>query len=191
VAVTPPDDRAVSPVISTILMVAVVVILAAVISTFVLGLGEKVEDPGPNVGQSSGDLEANAAGNDNGIVRLRHVAGDVIEVADMEVAVDASSACDKRGRLVALSLDETSGIQDGNVEGDDIFDQRPMSFHPLDDHGALEQSEFSAGERLQFRIPNNKCALSVGDEVTVRVVHVPTNSIVIEEELTATTDSDE
>jgi flagellin-like protein len=37
------DDRAVSPVIGVILMVAITVILAAVIGTFVLGLGEDIE----------------------------------------------------------------------------------------------------------------------------------------------------
>jgi len=37
------DNRAVSPVIGVILMVAITVILAAVIGTFVLGLGEQVE----------------------------------------------------------------------------------------------------------------------------------------------------
>ncbi len=36
------DDKAVSPVIGVILMVAITVILAAVIGTFVLGLGESV-----------------------------------------------------------------------------------------------------------------------------------------------------
>ena len=37
------EDRAVSPVIGVILMVAITVILAAVIGTFVLGLGESVQ----------------------------------------------------------------------------------------------------------------------------------------------------
>ena len=36
------DDDAVSPVIGVILMVAITVILAAVIGTFVLGLGDNV-----------------------------------------------------------------------------------------------------------------------------------------------------
>jgi flagellin-like protein len=36
------DDRAVSPVIGVILMVAITVILAAVIGTFVLGLGDQI-----------------------------------------------------------------------------------------------------------------------------------------------------
>ena len=41
------DDRAVSPVIGVILMVAITVILAAVIASFVLGLGDQGE-PAPN-----------------------------------------------------------------------------------------------------------------------------------------------
>ncbi len=40
------DDEAVSPVIGVILMVAITVILAAVIGTFVLGLGECIRERG-------------------------------------------------------------------------------------------------------------------------------------------------
>ena len=42
------EDDAVSPVIGVILMVAITVILAAVIATFVLGLGEQVSQTTPN-----------------------------------------------------------------------------------------------------------------------------------------------
>ncbi|KAB1193539.1 type IV pilin [Haloferax sp. MBLA0076] len=41
------DDDAVSPVIGVILMVAITVILAAVIGTFVLGLGDQVNQTSP------------------------------------------------------------------------------------------------------------------------------------------------
>lgn len=41
-------DRAVSPVIGVILMVAITVILAAVIGSFVLGLGNSVQQTAPN-----------------------------------------------------------------------------------------------------------------------------------------------
>lgn len=40
-------SRAVSPVIGVILMVAITVILAAVIGTFVLGLGDQVSESAP------------------------------------------------------------------------------------------------------------------------------------------------
>jgi len=60
------DDDAVSPVIGVILMVAITVILAAVIATFVLGLGEQVSSTTPTAsfttefskfsGQQAGNL---------------------------------------------------------------------------------------------------------------------------------------
>ncbi len=42
------EDRAVSPVIGVILMVAITVILAAVIGAFVLGLGDNVSETAPS-----------------------------------------------------------------------------------------------------------------------------------------------
>jgi flagellin-like protein len=50
------DDRAVSPVIGVILMVAITVILAAVIGTFVLGLGDSLGDSQPSA-QISADVD--------------------------------------------------------------------------------------------------------------------------------------
>ena len=41
------DDRAVSPVIGTILMIAITVILAAVVGTFVLGFGDSAAETTP------------------------------------------------------------------------------------------------------------------------------------------------
>jgi flagellin-like protein len=59
------EDRAVSPVIGVILMVAITVILAAVIGTFVLGLGDNVQQnaqAGVTFSQSD-----NPSGDDNDV----------------------------------------------------------------------------------------------------------------------------
>ena len=56
------DDSAVSPVIGVILMVAITVILAAVIGTFVLGLGDQVQETpsaGVDTTQDTGEVTAN------------------------------------------------------------------------------------------------------------------------------------
>jgi len=50
------DDRAVSPVIGVILMVAITVILAAVIGTFVLGLGDQLGDSAPQASFSTDNV---------------------------------------------------------------------------------------------------------------------------------------
>jgi len=74
------DDDAVSPVIGVILMVAITVILAAVIATFVLGLGDQVSDSNPQASfsfsyeSSSGDLTIThdgGAGIDPANLKLR------------------------------------------------------------------------------------------------------------------------
>ncbi|WP_077152240.1 type IV pilin [Halorubrum tropicale] len=52
------DDRAVSPVIGVILMVAITVILAAVIGTFVLGLGDQLGDTAPQASFTVQDVDS-------------------------------------------------------------------------------------------------------------------------------------
>jgi len=64
------DNDAVSPVIGVILMVAITVILAAVIASFVLGLGDQTQDA-PTVSfdydydQSAGELTITKSGGDD------------------------------------------------------------------------------------------------------------------------------
>jgi FlaG/FlaF family flagellin (archaellin) len=112
-------------------MVAIVVILAATVSVFALGFTDEANQPGPVVGQSTGTLEPNppGSGSDNGFVRIRHVASNTIQTADMETVVDATDACRNWGRLVNIPVDGYSGnaIGSTNIEGDDIFDDD----HPI------------------------------------------------------------
>lgn len=57
------DERAVSPVIGVILMVAITVILAAVIGTFVLGLGDSIQNTSPTASMSHSDSSDTYAGS--------------------------------------------------------------------------------------------------------------------------------
>ena len=74
------DDRAVSPVIGVILMVAITVILAAVIGTFVLGLGDSLGDNQPT---AQIDLDTTS----DQIV-LEHAGGDRIPSEELEIRVN-------------------------------------------------------------------------------------------------------
>jgi len=70
------DDDAVSPVIGVILMVAITVILAAVIASFVLGLGDSTSTT-PN---ASFDFDQEGAAGDSGAeVTIIHNGGDTLE----------------------------------------------------------------------------------------------------------------
>ena len=92
------DDDAVSPVIGVILMVAITVILAAVIATFVLGLGEQVSQTSPNTSFSF-DYEEVQSGNkddswsvtaystnDDAILTITHSGGPNIDATQLGVA---------------------------------------------------------------------------------------------------------
>jgi len=92
------DDGAVSPVIGVILMVAITVILAAVIATFVLGLGDQVSDTAPqasfsfdydgddgNPGNNDDFGTATSSGDGDGLLTIRHAGGTSIEAQRMGI----------------------------------------------------------------------------------------------------------
>lgn len=188
------QSRAVSPIISTVLIVAITVILAATISVLVLDLGENVQNPGPNVAQSSGEFVGHEVGMgyNSQIVRITHIAGDSVDVEEIEVAVQA---CGKTGRIINLPADYSyAKYSEDNFAAEDsddsIFSQGSNAADwETGVFDASTDNTFRAGSWFQFRIvssPNNGgCQLETGDEVTVRVVHTPTNSVIIKQILTA------
>jgi flagellin-like protein len=78
------DDDAVSPVIGVILMVAITVILAAVIGTFVLGLGDQVQTTAP---QASFNFDVDGSGD----VLATHAGGDSIPESELKVVGSGSA----------------------------------------------------------------------------------------------------
>jgi flagellin-like protein len=98
------DDDAVSPVIGVILMVAITVILAAVIGTFVLGLGDQVSNTSPSASFTFdfADNDANDAtelgettntASNSGELTITHDGGDSIDSSAVS-ATDGSETVD-------------------------------------------------------------------------------------------------
>ncbi|WP_049936489.1 type IV pilin [Haloplanus natans] len=90
------EDRAVSPVIGVILMVAITVILAAVIGTFVLGLGDQVSESAPQASFSfdfsSGGTNADVFDGEPGDnVTITHEGGETLEASNIGVEGSISS----------------------------------------------------------------------------------------------------
>ena len=83
---TDESERAVSPVIGVILMVAITVILAAVIGSFVLGIGGDIEQT-PQVRL---DADAEGFSGDFGL-NLTHNGGDTVDGTNLRVIVDDAS----------------------------------------------------------------------------------------------------
>lgn len=105
------NDRAVSPVIGVILMVAITVILAAVIGTFVLGLGDQVDSEvqaGVSVDQDASadeiDITWTSQGNADGIaVDSDLTTGDhFTESIGGTITVDGSDTDVSEGDTIAV-----------------------------------------------------------------------------------------
>ena len=101
------DNRAVSPVIGVILMVAVTVILAAVIGAFVLDLGDDASSTVPQA-QFSYDFD------DNTNVSIIHTSGDDIDKDTIRVTVAGDEAYpNEPGYLNSTGWeDDTIGVAD-------------------------------------------------------------------------------
>ncbi|WP_262176538.1 type IV pilin N-terminal domain-containing protein [Haloarcula laminariae] len=100
------DDEAVSPVIGVILMVAITVILAAVIATFVLGLGDSLNSQAPQV---SFDYQYDET---SGELTITHGGGDPIDEAKVGVRggnTDNSPGVDWDGSGTVGDSDITAG----------------------------------------------------------------------------------
>jgi flagellin-like protein len=80
------DERAVSPVIGVILMVAITVILAAVIGTFVLGLGQNTNSA-PQASLTVQDSNAEYPGSGNTAFDISHDSGDALKFNDLRIVV--------------------------------------------------------------------------------------------------------
>ncbi|MDV7351296.1 type IV pilin N-terminal domain-containing protein [Halorubrum distributum] len=81
------DDRAVSPVIGVILMVAITVILAAVIGTFVLGLGDQLGDTAPQASFSVDETTATE-------VTIVKTGGETLDTNDLTLSVNGNRIAD-------------------------------------------------------------------------------------------------
>jgi flagellin-like protein len=124
------DDRAVSPVIGVILMVAITVILAAVIGTFVLGLGDQVSQTTPQASFSF-DYDRNAGANDT--LTIAHNGGDTLDANEVNVTVSgAENATRSSYNWAEAPLDGSSSVSAGStvtldgdiVSGGDTLDLR-------------------------------------------------------------------
>lgn len=177
------DVRGASTVVATVLLVAVVVVISGTVGVTVLGFSERLTDPAPQVGQVSGEF-VRQDGFDGGIVRLEHVAGDSIPVSQLEIAVDAE--CDRgrtQSRLVNLPIDGRYVSTTTEIEGADIFD-RDTAREGWAESVLVEDTVYASGDAIVFRIAKSKCFVQSGSTVRVRVVHSPTNSVIIDTRLT-------
>jgi flagellin-like protein len=177
------QERAVSAVISTVLMVAIVVIIAATVSVFVLGFVEDIQDPGPVVADSTGEFVAGSAGDEQ-VVRITHLAGDTVNIENIEIVVKAPD-CGKQARLVDLPGDGYFDytLSDENIRGDENLISQGFAAENDGPIYVEEDNKWTAGEAISFRIAVGGCDFRKPEnsELAVLVIHTQSNKILIEE----------
>ena len=171
-------NRAVTPVVSTILMVAVVVVLAATVSVFFLGVTEDINEPAPVVGQTSGEFEPGA---DAQRVRITHIAGESIPAEELEVVVRASGPdVDAEARLVNLP------------EFDEEKDPENIISSFNDEIESNDPNTWGVGDTIQFEINVGGAdfreppvdSSNDADELTVLIVHTPSEAVIVRKTFT-------
>jgi flagellin-like protein len=118
------DDEAVSPVIGVILMVAITVILAAVIASFVLGLGDSQQqtptasfdfDYNQDVSSVSGSgLHQSGDVSDGGNLEIAHAGGDSLTLARVSLTDDDGSEVSSPGFSDPVTAGSSTTVDIGN-----------------------------------------------------------------------------
>ena len=164
------DERAVSPVIGVILMVAITVILATVIATFVLGMGDSLTETTP-VASTDGDVEATWDGSGT-LYTLSHSSGDAIDGDDLEIVIRDDGGAEN------VTLNAVNGWEVDDLGSDDDELNVTIGGEPPGDG-----NDFSTGETL--RLSTDHDAYGGGEGWTMQVLHEPTGEIITTEEFTA------
>jgi flagellin-like protein len=102
------SERAVSPVIGVILMVAITVILAAVIGVFVLEFGSSVSDSPPTV---QFDMTVDSDNN----AKILHEGGDVFEADSVSITNNESEYTFESGSVSAGDESNSFNVSDGDT----------------------------------------------------------------------------
>jgi flagellin-like protein len=123
------DDDAVSPVIGVILMVAITVILAAVIASFVLGLGETANQTTPQASwgfdydssTTNDDFGSDTLGAD-GTLTITHEGGDSIPANQLTLNDGGEDGPTSDFTAAGISSDVTAGTTlEVTIDSDDTI----------------------------------------------------------------------
>jgi archaeal type IV pilus assembly protein PilA len=150
------DEEAVSPVIGVILMVAITVILAAVIAAFVFGMGGNLTPAPPSASLVASSNSATSGGD----IIIEHTGGDILAGSDWKVSVVAT------GNHSAYVTSDSA--DDFSVGGQLIIENKETT--------TVTSNAFSA----TWKYSGSGDDLKKGEKYDVKVVHIPSNSMVLD-----------
>nr|WP_227230907.1 type IV pilin N-terminal domain-containing protein [Salinirubrum litoreum] len=155
------EDRAVSPVIGVILMVAITVILAAVIGTFVLGLGDSLQNTTPTASVNFADSSDTYDASDSDAIVISHNSGDDLPYADTQIVL--RDAVDNE-QLAEFDQGWSEGELTANLNANDW---------------TSSQNAFTTGDSITINDNDGTGGnVDLTGDVTVQVIHKPTGNTV-------------
>lgn len=177
-------SRAVSSVVSTILLVAIVVVLAATMSVFALGLTEEIRSPPPTVSDSSAEYLTGSTTCDTDIVRLSHVAGDAVDLSETRTVVRLPDSGGTEATITGFPTDGSTLDADEYDDPDNIL----YSNGCVRGAAADGDGEWSVGTSFSFKLNSGGGTgdIDPGDTIEVLVVHDPSNAVVVEHSIVVT-----
>lgn len=153
--------------VATVLLIAVVLIIAVAAGNFALSFADSTQDPAPQVHASLDPIEAS-----DGYLNITKNGGDELRVSELEIQIRNASG---GGTVRLVDLPASGGLGSSNVEGDG----------GMVDNGSgvivsVSDVEWTAGDEIGVELPNVKS----GDRIVVRIIHPETDSIVWETTVT-------
>lgn len=161
------DEKGVSPVIGVILMVAITVILAAVIASFVFGLGSKAPKSAPQAQLTLSDAgdSLDSSSNTQSVFKLSHNGGEVIRLDEIKVFVYYSNGTPYDTITYSTSSHQLKGTYLVNSSATD----------------ATSDDIFEPGEIIIFA--ENSTDVNPGTYL-VKILHIPSNQFILDGQVT-------
>jgi len=156
------DERGVSSVIGVILMVAVTVILAAVIGSFVLGLGQETQRA-PEASITISDSEGVFTGGTGSAFDLRHDSGDALLFREVGIIVRNADTNAIVAEYEDASFVTGSSFGEASLNGDG---------------SPVAGSRFSVGDVLTISDTVGSDGFTAGQKYEILVVHRPSDQTI-------------
>jgi flagellin-like protein len=165
------NNKAVSPVIGVILMVAITVILAAAIGSSVFGQGTARSAPQANLDIQAGDIDqfgSSSDGIDAACVRIEHLGGDPINF-DSSVTKVVASVNGESSQEIFI---DTNTANKGAIKTLEVGDIRTIPLRTAANKPLNPSKE-----------DNDITDIGSGDVVNIKIIDLKTNQLICDKDL--------
>jgi flagellin-like protein len=161
-------QRGVSSVVATVLLIAVVLVVAVAAGNFALTFADSTQDPAPQVHASMTPIEAS-----DGYLNITKNGGDELRVSELEIQIRNVG----NGSTVRLvNLPASGPLTQSNIDGPTTMVDNGSGVIVNGSPGV----EWTAGDEIGVELPNAQS----GDRIVVRIIHPETDSIIWEDSVT-------